>query len=92
MNQQTYDFVVIGSGFGGSVSAMRLAQKGYNVLVLERGKRYNASDFPRTNWHVPKFLWLPVLHCFGIMGINIFNDILVLNGSGVGGAVLYTPE
>jgi cholesterol oxidase len=88
MKEQTYDFVVIGSGFGGSVSAMRLARKGYSVLVLERGKRYESSDFPRTNWHVPKFLWLPALRCYGIMGINMFKDIVVLNGSGVGGGSL----
>jgi cholesterol oxidase len=88
MKEQVFDFVVIGSGFGGSVSAMRLAEKGYHVLVLERGKRYNASDYPRTNWNVRKFLWLPALRCFGIMGINLFRDILVLNGSGVGGGSL----
>jgi cholesterol oxidase len=88
MKEQVFDFVVIGSGFGGSVSAMRLAEKGYRVLVLERGKRHNASDYPRTNWNVRKFLWLPALRCFGIMGINLFKDILVLNGSGVGGGSL----
>ena len=52
-----YDYVIIGSGFGGSVSAMRLAEKGYRVLVLERGKRYNAEDFPKTNWNIFKYLW-----------------------------------
>jgi cholesterol oxidase len=88
MKEQVFDFVVIGSGFGGSVSAIRLAEKGYRVLILERGKRYNASDFPRTNWNIPIFLWLPALRCFGIMGINLFKDILVLNGSGVGGGSL----
>lgn len=83
-----FDFVVIGSGFGGSVSAMRLAEKGYRVLVLERGKRYQAEDFPRTNWNIFKYLWLPSLRCFGIMGITLFKDILILNGSGVGGGSL----
>ena len=83
-----YDFVVIGSGFGGSVAAMRLAEKGYDVLVLERGKRYEAEDFPTTNWNIFKFLWLPALRCFGILGINLFRDIMILNGSGVGGGSL----
>lgn len=84
----TFDYIVVGSGFGGSVSAMRLAEKGYRVLVLERGKRYNAADFPRSNWNVFKFLWLPAARCFGIMGINFFDDIMILNGSGVGGGSL----
>jgi cholesterol oxidase len=83
-----FDFVIIGSGFGGSVSAMRLSEKGYRVLVLERGKRYSASDFPKTNWNVFKYLWLPAARCFGIMGINFLNDIVILNGSGVGGGSL----
>ncbi len=86
--EKTFDFVIIGSGFGGSVSAMRLTQKGYNVLVLERGKRYNADDFPKTNWNIFKFLWLPALRCFGIMGVNFLDDIMILNGSGVGGGSL----
>jgi cholesterol oxidase len=85
---ETFDFVVIGSGFGGSVSALRLSEKGYRVLVLERGKRFNASDFPKSNWNIFKYLWLPGLRCFGIMGITLFKDMLVLNGSGVGGGSL----
>ncbi len=83
-----FDFVIIGSGFGGSVSAMRLAQKGYSVLVLERGKRFTAADFPKTNWNIFKYLWLPGLRCFGIQGLNFFKDIWLLNGSGVGGGSL----
>ncbi len=86
--KESYDFIIIGSGFGGSVSAMRLAQKGYRVLVLERGKRYRAQDFPKTNWNIGKFLWLPTLRCFGIMGINFLDDMMILNGSGVGGGSL----
>ena len=53
--KKTYDVVVIGSGFGGSVSALRLAEKGYKVLVLEKGKRYEAKDFPKTNWNLKKW-------------------------------------
>jgi cholesterol oxidase len=83
-----FDFVIVGSGFGGSVSAMRLTQKGYSVLVLERGKRFEAADFPKTNWNVFKYLWMPALRCFGIMGINLLDDIMILNGSGVGGGSL----
>ena len=56
---ELYDFVIIGSGFGGSVSAMRLAEKGYSVLVLERGMRFEDDDFPKTNWHLRKYLWMP---------------------------------
>jgi cholesterol oxidase len=85
---QTYDFVVVGSGFGGSVSAMRLSEKGYRVLVLERGKRFGAQDFPKTNWNIFKYLWMPGLRCFGIQGLVFFDDMWVLNGSGVGGGSL----
>lgn len=87
-SEELYDFVVIGSGFGGSVSALRLSEKGYTVLVLERGKRYETADLPQTNFDVRKFLWIPLLRCFGIMGINVFRDIMILNGSGVGGGSL----
>ncbi len=83
-----FDYLVIGSGFGGSVSAMRLSEKRYRVLVLERGKRFQAEDFPKTNWNVFKYIWLPAARCFGIMGINFFDDIWILNGSGVGGGSL----
>lgn len=85
---EVFDFVIVGSGFGGSVAAMRLTEKGYKVLVLERGKRYTAQDFPKTNWNIFKYLWLPAARCFGIMGINFMDDIWLLNGSGVGGGSL----
>lgn len=88
MDTPVYDFVIIGSGFGGSVSAMRLAEKGYSVLVLERGKRFEDKDFPRTNWNIWKFLWLPPLRCFGIMQFSFFRNILALHGDGVGGGSL----
>jgi cholesterol oxidase len=84
----TYDYVVVGSGFGGSVAALRLAEKGYSVCVIESGKRWRAGDFPRTNWAFWKFLWAPALRCYGIQRIQPLNDVLVLGGSGVGGGSL----
>lgn len=67
---------------------MRLSEKGYRVLVLERGKRFDAQDFPKTNWNIFKYLWMPGLRCFGIQGLVFFDDMWVLNGSGVGGGSL----
>ncbi|MBP7687799.1 MAG: GMC family oxidoreductase [Thermoflexales bacterium] len=84
----TFDYVIVGSGFGGSVSAMRLTEKGYNVLVLERGKRFRDQDFAKSTWHVRKYIWLPILKCFGILQISSFRDVIVLHGSGVGGGSL----
>jgi cholesterol oxidase len=83
-----YDFVIIGSGFGGSVSAMRLTEKGYSVLILERGKRFADKDFPKTNWNLPKYLWLPVLRFHGFFEMTFMNGLLALHGSGVGGGSL----
>lgn len=83
-----YDYVIIGSGFGGSVSAMRLTEKGYSVLVLERGKRFDDRDFARTSWNIFKYLWIPALRCFGILQISPFRNVVVLHGSGVGGGSL----
>lgn len=88
MQKNYYDYVIMGSGFGGSVSALRLAQKGYKVLVVERGKWYKNSDFPKTNWNLPKWLWFPKIHFFGIMKISIFNHVSVISGAGVGGGSL----
>jgi cholesterol oxidase len=85
---QVFEYCIIGSGFGGSVSAMRLTEKGYRVLVLERGKRFRDQDFARTNWIVWKYLWLPILRCFGILEISILNGVLIFHGSGVGGGSL----
>ncbi len=60
-SQKTYDYVIIGSGFGGSVSAHRLSEKGYSVLVIEKGKWFKPEDFPKSNWQLRKWLWLPSL-------------------------------
>jgi cholesterol oxidase len=84
----TFDYVIIGSGFGGSVCAMRLREKGYSVLVLERGKRFEDRDFPKSNWNLPKFLWLPALRFHGIFEMTFMNGLLALHGSGVGGGSL----
>jgi cholesterol oxidase len=88
MDAYVYDYVIIGSGFGGSVSAMRLAEKGYSVLVLERGKRFEDEDFPKTNWNIWKSLWLPFLRCFGLWELSFLNGAIALRGSGVGGGSL----
>jgi cholesterol oxidase len=82
------DYLIIGSGFGGSVSALRLSEKGYKVLVVEAGKRWRTEDFPKTNWSVRKFLWLPQLFCYGIQRLTLLRDVLVLSGAGVGGGSL----
>lgn len=83
-----YDYIIIGSGFGGSVSALRLSEKGYKVLVIEKGKWYNAKDFAKTNWNIKKWLWIPFLRCFGIMQLSFFRHISVGSGTGVGGGSL----
>ena len=83
-----YDYIIIGSGFGGSVSALRLAEKGYRVAVLEAGKRYRTEDFPKTNWNITKSLWMPTFRCFGILRLTLLSDVLILSGSGVGGGSL----
>ena len=83
-----HDFIVVGSGFGGSVAALRLAEKGYSVLVIEAGKRWRTEDFPKTNWHVRKYVWLPGLFCYGIQRLTLLKDVLVLSGAGVGGGSL----
>jgi len=83
-----YDYIIIGSGFGGSVSAMRLAEKGYSVLVIEKGKHYSSEDFPKTNWNFKKFFWAPMLGWFGIQKITFFPQVMILSGVGVGGGSL----
>lgn len=90
MNKQEldYDYIIIGSGFGGSVSALRLSEKGYKVLVIEKGKWLKGDDFPKTNWNLKKWLWLPGIKCFGLFKITVFRHITTLTGVGVGGGSL----
>ncbi len=84
----SFDYVIIGSGFGGSVSAMRLTEKGYSVLLLEKGKRFEDKDFAKSNWQFWKYLWLPALRAYGILQISILKGVMVLHGAGVGGGSL----
>jgi cholesterol oxidase len=83
-----YDWLVIGSGFGGSVSALRLTEKGYRVGVLEMGKRWKAADFPKTNWDVFRFLWAPIARCHGFFRMTLLPDVFIFSGVGVGGGSL----
>ncbi len=92
-----YDVIVIGSGFGGSVAALRATEKGYSVGVLESGRRWPDEDIPTTSWDVRKFVWQPELEMYGIQRIEFLDDVLVLCGAGVGGGshvygnTLYVP-
>ncbi len=83
-----YDWIVIGSGFGGSTSALRLSEKGYRVLVLEKGKRYAPSDFPKSNWDIKRWMWRPEVGLEGIFQMSFLPHITVLHGVGVGGGSL----
>ena len=83
-----FDFAIVGSGFGGSVAALRLAQKGYSVCVIERGRRFAATDFPASNWNLPRYLWLPALGWRGPQEMTPLAGLLALTGSGVGGGSL----
>jgi cholesterol oxidase len=85
---EVHDYIIIGSGFGGSVSAMRLTEKGYSVLILEKGKRFEDKDFAKSNWQFWNYLWLPVLRAHGILQISILKGVMVLHGAGVGGGSL----
>ncbi|MEN3222913.1 GMC family oxidoreductase [Mycolicibacterium porcinum] len=83
-----YDVLVIGSGFGGSVSALRLTEKGYRVGVLEAGQRFTDADFAKTSWDLRKFLWAPQLGMYGIQRIHLLRNVMILAGAGVGGGSL----
>jgi cholesterol oxidase len=83
-----YDVLVIGSGFGGSVSALRLTEKGYRVGVLEAGRRFTNDTLPKTSWRIRDFIWAPKLGCTGIQRIHLLKDCLIIAGAGVGGGSL----
>jgi cholesterol oxidase len=83
-----YDWIVVGSGFGGSVAALRLAEKGYRVAVLECGRRVADADFPASSWHIGRFFWAPAIGLRGISRVSLFKDILIGSGAGVGGGSL----
>jgi cholesterol oxidase len=83
-----YDWIVVGSGFGGSVSALRLAEKGYSVAVLECGKRFDDDDFPSSTWDTRRYFWAPRVGMKGIFRLSVFKDIAVVSGCGVGGGSL----
>ena len=87
-DELVFDYLVIGSGFGGSVAAMRLAQKGYSVGVVEAGRRWHADEFPRRNWNLRKFLWMPSLGLYGTWRLRLLNGAFILAGAGVGGGSL----
>jgi len=92
MNNKTdYDYIIIGSGFGGSVSALRLSEKGYKVLVIEKGKWFNKpEDFPKTNWNLKKWMWYPKLGLKGMFQLQFYRHVAVLSGVAVGGgSVVY---
>jgi cholesterol oxidase len=97
MAGRDYDVVVIGSGFGGSVAALRAAEKGYRVGVIEAGRRFTNDTLPETSWDLKKFLWAPAIGWLGIQRITPLTDVIVLSGAGVGGGsliyanTLYTP-
>nr|WP_047871915.1 GMC family oxidoreductase [Nocardiopsis sp. RV163] len=83
-----YDVLVVGSGFGGSVSALRLTEKGYRVGVLEAGRRFTPQTLPSSSWDVRNFLWAPKLGVYGIQRIHLLRDVVILAGAGVGGGSL----
>jgi cholesterol oxidase len=83
-----YDVVVVGSGFGGSVAALRLTEKGYRVAVVEAGRRFADDEFAKTSWDLKRYLWAPQVGCYGIQRIHMLNDVMVLAGAGVGGGSL----
>ncbi|EFQ84373.1 FAD dependent oxidoreductase [Aeromicrobium marinum DSM 15272] len=97
-NVLDFDVIVVGSGFGGSVAALRLTEKGYRVGVIEAGRRFEDDEFAKTSWDARKFLFAPRLGCFGIQRIRLLKDVVVLAGAGVGGGslvyanTLYEPK
>ncbi len=88
MADHEYDYIIIGSGFGGSVSAWRLTQKGYRVAVIEQGRRYTPETLPKSNWNLRKSIWAPAAGLLGILSITTFKDVVIFHGAGVGGGSL----
>src|SRR5258708_33399033 len=80
-----YDVLIIGSGFGGSVAALRAAEKVYRVGVMEAGRRWKDADIPKANWELKHYVWFPAAELYGIQRIEYLDDVLVLCGAGVGG-------
>ncbi|WP_026919421.1 FAD-dependent oxidoreductase [Gordonia shandongensis] len=88
MAQTDFDVLIIGSGFGGSVSALRLVEKGYRVGVIEAGRRFEDDQFAKTSWRLRKFVWAPKLGLMGIQRVHMLKDVMILAGAGVGGGSL----
>ncbi len=88
MAARDYDWLVIGSGFGGSVAALRLAEKGYRVGVLECGRRFADDDFAKSAWRLRRYFWMPRFGLRGIMRMSVFKDVFIVSGNGVGGGSL----
>src|ERR1700749_5045629 len=92
-----YDVIIVGSGFGGSVAALRAAEKGYRVGVMESGRRWADEDIPKTQWDLAHFVWFPAAELYGVQRIEYLDDVLVLSGAGVGGgshvyaSTMYVP-
>jgi cholesterol oxidase len=86
--EEDYDVVIVGSGFGGSVAALRLTEKGYRVAVIEAGRRFADDEFAKTSWDLRRYLWAPQVGCYGIQRIHMLSDVMVLAGAGVGGGSL----
>jgi cholesterol oxidase len=84
-NSFDYDAIVIGSGFGGMVAALRATEKGYQIGVMEAGRRWPYDAIPKSNWDITKYLWQPELEMYGLHRLTYLDDVLVLHGAGVGG-------
>ena len=88
MQTKDFDFIIIGSGFGGSVAALRLTEKNYKVLVIDAGRRFADDEFAKNSWKLSKFLFFPKLGLNGIQRIDLLRNVMVMSGAGVGGGSL----